>query len=276
MKTLCLYHGPGCADGVTSAVIVRDALGADSVDLMPVNYGDPAPNVLDRDVIMVDFSFKRPVLLEMASQAKSILILDHHESAERELVNLPENVETHFDMDKSGAMMAWEHWNRCKQPPSFVAHVQDRDLWRFDLPGTREIMAYAMSYPFVVDEWWYMVFHADIPMMREAGEHVLRAQTAQIKAHLDANTHWVQLIDDDDLTIPAINAPKAWASDAAHDLLERNPDSPCAMAYFRRQNGAWEISLRSRKGKCNVAKIAELYGGGGHACAAGYISRDAP
>lgn len=45
-------------------------------------------------------------------------------------------------------------------------------------------------------------------------------------------------------------------------------------ALFRDMgNGFWKVSLRS-KGKVNVAKIAELYGGGGHMNAAGFRTRD--
>jgi phosphoesterase RecJ-like protein len=41
-------------------------------------------------------------------------------------------------------------------------------------------------------------------------------------------------------------------------------------ASFRQKGGnVWKVSLRSR-GKVNVARIAELFGGGGHANAAGY------
>lgn len=101
MKKLCIYHG-NCADGFGAAIVVRQRFGNDHVDFHPGVYGNTPPDVTGRDVILVDFSYKRDVLRQMATSAKSILILDHHQSAEAELVNLPDNVDVHFDMDRSG------------------------------------------------------------------------------------------------------------------------------------------------------------------------------
>ena len=76
--TMCIYHG-NCADGFGAAWAVRKAIP--EADFFPGTYQEPPPDVTDKRVVMVDFSYKRPVLLEMASQAESILILDHHKSA---------------------------------------------------------------------------------------------------------------------------------------------------------------------------------------------------
>jgi ABC-type glycerol-3-phosphate transport system substrate-binding protein len=51
MKPLCLYHHP-CSDGITAAVIVRDALHADNVDMRGVNQVDPLTDVTSRDVFI--------------------------------------------------------------------------------------------------------------------------------------------------------------------------------------------------------------------------------
>ena len=84
MKTLCIYHG-NCADGFGAAWAVRKALGAENVDFHAGVYQSPPPDVTDRDVIMVDFSYKRDVVAEMAEKARRVLILDHHKSAFEDL-----------------------------------------------------------------------------------------------------------------------------------------------------------------------------------------------
>jgi hypothetical protein len=58
--SLCIYHN-NCADGFGSAWVVRKALG--DINFFGANYQEPPPNVAGEDVIMVDFSYKRPVLL---------------------------------------------------------------------------------------------------------------------------------------------------------------------------------------------------------------------
>ena len=81
--SMCIYHG-NCADGFGAAWVVRKALG--EIDFHGAKYQEPPPDVTGKDVVMVDFSYKRPVLLEMAEKANSILILDHHKTSAEDLV----------------------------------------------------------------------------------------------------------------------------------------------------------------------------------------------
>ena len=83
MKKLCIYHG-NCADGFGAAYAVWKRYG-EAVEFYPGVYQQDPPDVTGRDVIMVDFSYKRPVIEQMAQDANSILILDHHKSAEEDL-----------------------------------------------------------------------------------------------------------------------------------------------------------------------------------------------
>ena len=92
MKKLCIYHG-NCADGFGAATAVRIALGADSVDFHAGIHGKLPPDVTGRSVIIVDFSYKRELLIEMAEQAESILILDHHKSAQIDFSDLSDCVD---------------------------------------------------------------------------------------------------------------------------------------------------------------------------------------
>src|SRR3990172_883546 len=150
MKTLCIYHG-NCADGFTSAWVVRKALGED-VDFHAGVYQDAPPDVEGRDVVMVDFSYKRPVLEQIRERAASVLVLDHHKTAEADLRDLS-GVVSVFDMNRSGARITWDYFFPGEQPPQLLLHVEDRDLWRFALPQTREIQANVFSHPYEFDVW---------------------------------------------------------------------------------------------------------------------------
>lgn len=118
-RTICIYHA-NCADGFTAAWCVRYALG-DTVEFIPAEYGSEPPDVAGAHVIIVDFSYKRPVLERMAQDARTILVLDHHKTAQADLAGMPApssdwtwqiSLEgSHvalFDMDRSGAQMAWD------------------------------------------------------------------------------------------------------------------------------------------------------------------------
>jgi len=86
LKKLCIYHG-NCPDGFAAAWAVRYALG-NGVEFYKGIHQQPPPEVKDRDVFLVDFSYKKQVLKDMLKTAASITILDHHISAEKDLAEL--------------------------------------------------------------------------------------------------------------------------------------------------------------------------------------------
>ena len=246
-----------------AATIVRESLGAANVELHPGTYQQPPPDVTDREVIIVDFSYKRPVLLEMAAKARKILILDHHLSAERELTDLPDNVETHFDMTRSGAMITWNFYNVGTVAPDIVFHIQDRDLWKFEMPGTREVMAALFSHPYDFDLWARMLHASNLVVMRQEGKGILRKHDKDIAEFIKMAAHWMTI---DGHEVPALNCPYMWGPDAA-SLMAVN--QPFAAYYWDGPDGR-NFGLRSEDIGLDVSLIAEKFGGGGHDHAAGY------
>ena len=281
-KILCIYHG-NCADGFGAAWAVRQALG-DEVEFHPGVYQEAPPNVTRRDVLMVDFSYKRPVLDEMAAKARSILILDHHKSAAEDLAgyqkppqwedwlngesiarryndDLP--VAALFDMDRSGAGITWDYFHDAPRP-LLIDHIEDRDLWRFKMDGTREIQACVFSYPYDF-EVWDMLMEADTDILRNAGEAIERKHFKDI-AELLAVTKRRMTIGGH--TVWVANLPYTLSSDAGHALCEAENAGPFGACYWDTPDGR-VFSLRSA-GDFDVSAIAKQYGGGGHKNAAGF------
>ena len=100
MSNLCIYHG-NCADGFTSAWVVRKALG--DIEFHAGVYQTAPPDVKGKDVYLVDFSYKRDVLEALRDSAKSVTVLDHHKSAMADLEGL-EGVKQVFDMERSDSL----------------------------------------------------------------------------------------------------------------------------------------------------------------------------
>jgi len=146
-KKLCIYHS-NCLDGFAAAWSVRHAL-ADEVEFYKGVHQQPPPDVTGRDVILVDFSYSREVLLAMLKTANSITIFDHHITAEQDLAELLASgtIYGKFDMSKSGAMLAWLWFNPGQSVPKLIEYVQDRDLWTFKLDGCTEINATTLISP---------------------------------------------------------------------------------------------------------------------------------
>ena len=267
-KDICIYHG-NCADGFGSAWVVRQYCkfwDLPMPEFFAGVHGQPAPNVTGRNVTIVDFSYKRPALLEMAEQAESILIIDHHKTAAEDLVDLPENVTTVFDMNHSGAILAWSYFFSNSEPPFLLRHIEDRDLWKFELAGTRQIQATIFSYPYDFEVWDQLVSSFDefggTPLTSE-GEAIERKHHKDVDELLKVTTR--EMVIGGHKVLIA-NLPYTLVSDAAHELAKNRPFAGC---YWDTPTGR-TFGLRSSDSGIDVSSIAKQYGGGGHEHASGF------
>lgn len=263
MKPLCIYHG-NCADGFGAAWVVRRALG-DGVDFHAGVYQDSPPEVDERDVIMVDFSYRRDVMRDIGCRAKSVLVLDHHKSAAEDLANFyGPNYTQHFDMEHSGAMLAWMHYFPDTAAPTLIQHIEDRDLWRFALPGTREIQANVFSYPYDFAVW--------DDLMAAPVEDLIAEGRAIERKHFKDIAELVKVCRREmtigGVVVPVASLPYTLTSDAGH-LMATEHVSKIGACYWDTPQGR-VFSLRSTDDGPDVAEIAKKYGGGGHAHASGF------
>ncbi len=290
---LCIYHG-GCDDGFGAAWAVWRKWG-NEVAYIPGNYGKPIPDVTSKHVLFVDFSLKKEEMREAGRKAASIIVLDHHKTAQAELFEWGggefiadlgaqlDDVETilarnlmqcglpinaYFDMNSSGAAMAWAFCHELERngaPPTFISYIEDRDLWRFAYgDDTRRFSAALRTYPHDFAVWNDL---AERPSaLIEEGVSILRGhqkiveQVCEHAYEMKVGGH----------TIPVVNVPYHYASDCAHHLLITRPEAPFAAAWFQRGDCVRQFSLRSEDSRVDVSEIAKAYGGGGHRNAAGF------
>ena len=264
--SLCIYHG-NCADGFGAAWVVRKALSAMALSVGDIEfhagvYQEPPPDVAGKDVVMVDFSYKRPVILEMAQKANNILIIDHHKTAVEDLVDLPANVTAKFDMERSGAMLTWKHFFPGQEPPPLLLHIEDRDLWRFALQNTREIQANVFSYPYDFQVWDELMA-ANVETLVIEGKAIERKHFKDINELLGVCTRPMVI---GGFNVQVANLPYTLTSDAGHKLAIGAPFGAC---YWDTPEGR-VFSLRSTDEGVDVSAIAKQYGGGGHRNASGF------
>lgn len=260
MNPLCIYHG-NCADGFGAAWTVRRYF-AGAVDFHAGIYQSLPPDVNGRDVIIVDFSYKRPVMEQIILDAQTVRVLDHHKSAMEDLKDL-HGAAVLFDMERSGAMITWNYYFPAEPPPKLIEHIQDRDLWRFQLEGTREIQANLFSYPYEFDVWTELM-SKDPEEMRKDGEAIERKHFKDVKELIQVVTRRGII---GGRNVPMANVPYMYSSDAGHLLAEREFFSAC---YWDTPSGR-TFGLRSaEKDGLDVSAIAVQYGGGGHEHAAGF------
>ncbi|EGR0763344.1 phosphohydrolase [Vibrio parahaemolyticus] len=264
-KTICIYHA-NCCDGMGAAWVVHRALNEDDdIEFIPSTYQAELPDVTGAHVIIVDFSYKQDQMRELAAQAKSILVLDHHKTAQQELAPLLEDgiIQGKFDMNHSGAMLAWMWFFPQVEPPALIKHIQDRDLWRFDLPGTREIQSALYSFPMDF-ETWDMLMSIDTSILYKQGIAIDRAHKKNVQGLVEFVSYRDTIAGFD---VPVLNCNYMFASDAGHELAKGEAFS--ATYYDTEENRKY--SLRSSEdGGIDVSEIAAKFGGGGHRHAAGF------
>jgi len=262
---VCIYHG-NCADGFGAAYAVWKRFGGD-VEYIAGTYGVAPPDVTGKAVLLVDFSFKRAVIEEMLKTAAAIFIIDHHKTAIEDLSPLLLGdtayvLDAIFDADKSGAMLAWEHYHG-GEPPALIQYIQDRDLWRFKLVGTREIQANLFSYPYDF-EIWDKLAHLPTEQLIADGSAIERKHFKDIDELLGVVQRRMAIGGHN---VPVANLPYTFSSDAGHKMAKGEPFAAC---YYDTPAGRC-FSLRSADDGLDVSDIAKMYpGGGGHPRAAGF------
>lgn len=269
-RPLVIYHGPGCPDGFTAAWVAwrwfRERRGV-TPELHAAQYGDPPPDVLDRDVLIVDFSYPRPTLLEMwFGCARSLRVFDHHKTALHELADLPFCT---FDEARSGAGLAWDALFHALPRPWLVDYVEDRDLWRWRLEGSREVSAALATYEHDL-ETWDRLGRSDggtLNTLMEEGRAILRYQARVVRSHVE-KARRCRLAG---VEVPVVNAT-TMISEIGNELAQ---GAPFAAMWFEAQDGSFVYSLRSRAehpDHADVSEVAKRFGGGGHRHAAGFKS----
>jgi oligoribonuclease NrnB/cAMP/cGMP phosphodiesterase (DHH superfamily) len=260
--TLILYHAD-CDDGFGAAYAAWLSLG-DCAEYQPVYYGDQIlpDRLTGRQVFILDFSFSPVVLDNMAQYAAKIVLLDHHKSAASQWAGvkpLP-NIELHFDMDRSGAQMAWDYFHPGAVRPPLIDHIGDRDLWRFVLADTRAFCAGLGLIPTSFESWQIAATHP--AELIDKGRTVLEVLQRQIDSALRKEMRPVKLCGYQGLATNVISN----TSEIGQAIAKRS--GTFSLTFFIKGDEAI-CSLRSIA-PFDVSVIATHYGGGGHAQASGF------
>jgi hypothetical protein len=262
-RPIVLYHA-NCTDGFGAAWACWHAFGKE-IEAVPCSYGEPPPEVAGRDVLCVDFSYPRDVLLRMRDQARSLRVIDHHKTAKEALAGLDFAT---FDDDESGATLTWRTLLPEKEVPLLLFYVRDRDLWAWRLPHSREVSAWlrcCVPCEFTAWDLARGMLSTDAERVVSLGEGAMAQVDACVKDMTRA-ARKLRIFGEEPYVV---NAPGPYISEVLGALAEEHP--PFAVGYFQRSDGRWQYSLRSR-GAFDVSEIAKRYGGGGHRNAAGFDS----
>jgi uncharacterized protein len=271
-KVYILYHS-NCFDGFSSAWAAWKKYG-DGATYFPVNYGEPVPRMEDgAEVYICDFSYPLDVLRELEERMSYVYVLDHHKTAMEDLSGFSNAI---FDMNRSGCTITWSYFHPDKEVPLFLKYMQDRDIWTFYMPFTREIFALAESTPMTFEDWDQLV--AGIENDKEEGLNSIKEDSSLLVASrsllsykniiiektIETGTRWMNI---DGHEVPVVNTSKSYGTECCQRLLDLYPSASFA-AYYYDESDKRYWGFRSRS-EFDVSVIAKKYGGGGHKNASG-------
>jgi len=280
-----VYYHKNCADGFGAALAVWMKFPGMPIDFIPVAYGDTVEltDIEGKNVYVVDFSFDVETTKNMAAVSKSLTVLDHHKTAQAALEPLLDEglIDGVFDMEHSGAYLTWKWLYPNGNVPKLIQIIQDRDLWKFEFPYTRDVQAALFSYPYDFITWRRILEQVEYATglfdLQREGVAIERKHLKDIKELLDVSHRTMRFKGvyesvagqpGDLMNVPTANLPYTMASDACQLLMSLNRKGMAATYYDGKD--ARYFSLRSNNDDIDVSFVAKQYGGGGHKRAAGF------
>ncbi len=266
-----------CADGLASAMIVRDAIP--DIEVVFAQYGQPSLEALpaEEGLLFCDITPPRARVAEFVDAGATVL--DHHKHA-RDIVEAFGSRGVFADElaepGVSGALLALRVWQKvfgespCFSLRTFARWAGIRDTWQtgsLEWEAANDLHAVLMGVP---REFWLR--HGGVAKalgsdMLELGR-LFREQRLS-KARSLAESGCILIRGTDDRVWGTFPDPAAYTSDVAEALRDKGVALCCG--WFQHvANGRLEtvLSLRS-DGSLDVGALATGFGGGGHSRAAG-------
>lgn len=269
-KIMVFYHDD--PDGFTGAWAAWKKL-KDRAEYLPVHHDNKPLDILalnaeNKDIYIIDYSFKPEEMKKLVATNKKVVLIDHHITSAESAKAATESV---YDMSHSAAYLSWLYFHPKKLPPRLIIHVEDYDIWKFKIPFTNEIMAALSAYEYDFNIWGKIAAILENNQTRKElikeGESILRYQEALIKKII--STGGEEVVFEGHRSF-AVNSP-VFESEIGHHIYDKKGMLAIVWSYKTKHGKPkLKVSLRSDK-SIDVSKIALKYGGGGHKSAAGFI-----
>ena len=260
----CVIYHANCTDGFGAAFSAWKLLG-NRAEYHARAHGHKPPNVKGKNVVILDFSFDNKTTKKLIKDANNLLVIDHHKSA---MVELHDISNTIFDMSKSGATMSWEFFHPGKEAPKFIQYITDRDLWKWELPYSKEFSAAFDMVPFEFEEFEKFEDDSVFDDAVKRGSFILAYSKTVIKKVCEKAVSRKYK----DMDVLVVNSSH-WMSEIGAKL---SPDCDFALIWHYDHNDQrTKVSLRAFHDHIDVSEIAKTFKGGGHKKAAGFtLSKD--
>ena len=262
---IIIYHGD-CPDGFGGAWAAWKKFG-DKAEYIPGYYNNTAPPDLhDKEIYFIDFVYPDEVTYKWLKNNKRVTVIDHHFSKE---ALAKQTKEYSFSLDHSGAVLAWKYFHPGKLVPKMLEYIEDRDLYKWELPYSRAIGIFIDSFPRDFKIWSKFIGElgssSKFKKAVEKGEVIVKYEAELVGKLINEGA---KLVNFEGHEVFVMNAPHEFASDIGSILSAKQ--GPFSIIWSEERD-LIRVSLRAaRDSKFDVSKLAAKYGGGGHKAASGF------
>ena len=310
MKTMIVYHancidGITSATVVNKFLLEKEGTPQEDIHTFPMSYDDDIVELYQKltafeieNLYIVDFSFNVQTLLELNNYVALISLYDHHASAFRNLMgsdyplhetsheqfylrdehNDPTDIFITLNNNESGASLCWKKLMNApdtfddvseRDLPNLIKYVRDYDLWRFKHPETKalnkvfkalskDVLTFTALLTFLDEPLAVSEYHKQGLALLEYEESIEDSIISQSTTPITING----------ISGLVCNAPYAFASNIGYKLALKS--KTFGAIWTQQSEGRVVFSLRSNGDECDVSKLAEVMGGGGHKNASGF------
>ena len=265
MKSIVVLYHSNCPDGFGAAYAAWKKFGSRAEYIAVSARKLPPKMPKSKDVYILDNSYSSHDLKKLTKTNKSVTVIDHHISAEKDVRTAPRYV---FDNNHSGAVLSWKFFHSQKSVPVLLKYVENADIWKWKMPYGLEISTYLASEKFDFKKWDTLAQEFE----KKGGVKKYALYGATMLKYLDRLVEEIvkraDLVRFEGRRVLAANCPnKKLTSAVGEALYQKHP--PMSVMWYKNEKKLG-ISLRSN-GKVDVSKIAGKYGGGGHKAAAAFV-----
>lgn len=262
MKNIVVLYHANCSDGFSAAWAAWKKF-KNRASYVPIEPSPPPPKGLKgKEVYLVDVSYPKVVLQKLLETNESLVVIDHHLSNQKDIKVVPQHT---FNLKNSAAVLSWKYFHPKKPVPKLLRYVEDRDIWKFKLPSTKEINSRLDLEKLTFTRWTRLAKLLEVATTRkkyaQEGKIILR-YNRMLTDQLVSRANDVIF---ESFKTKAVNSP-VLRSEIGNVLSKKF--GPVGIVW-RESKGKIRVSLRSN-GKVDVSKLAAKYGGGGHKAAAAF------
>lgn len=262
LKKIAVIYHKNCLDGFGSAWVSRKKFGSRAEYFPAIHQSPPPKGLKGKIVYMLDFCYPEDVMLSVKKAAKSVVVIDHHVS-QKEAVKISDDFI--YRENKSGSTLSWKYFFPKKKVPKLLSYIEDKDIWKFRLKGTNELLAAVETEGFDFKKWDKLAAGFETANGRKKyfkrGSSIM-AFSEKAMESIIGNAEWVIF---EKRKCLAVNSP-LFISEIGHILANK---AEGIGIIWCKKGGKIKVSLRSN-GKVDVSKIALRRGGGGHAAASSF------